>query len=82
MAQRFFQLTNPLAPIAWIKLVMFPGRKLISDWLCAVVVPGLLALGYAAVIAWKLATNEPPETPQPHGLRLAGVTLLSKGVSA
>ena len=61
MAQTFFQATNTLALLAWIALVLFPGKKLISGWLCAVVVPGLLALGYAAVIAWKLATNGPPE---------------------
>jgi hypothetical protein len=28
--------------------------------LCAVVVPGLLALSYAGVIGWKLASNGPP----------------------
>jgi len=61
MAQTFFQATNTLALLAWIALVVFPGKKLVSGWLCAVVVPGLLALGYAAVIAWKLATNGPPE---------------------
>jgi hypothetical protein len=60
MAQGFFQLTNTLALIAWIALVLFPGKKIISGWLCAVVVPGLLALGYAAVIAWKFLTNGPP----------------------
>jgi hypothetical protein len=61
MAQTFFQTTNTLALLAWIALVLFPGKKLVSGWLCAVVVPALLALGYAAVIAWKLATNGPPE---------------------
>ena len=61
MAQVFFQLTNTLALIAWIALVLFPGKKLISGWLCAVVVPGLLALGYAGVILWKLAANGLPE---------------------
>jgi len=61
MAQTFFQITNTLALLAWVALVLFPGKRLISGWLCAVVVPGLLALGYAAVIAWKLATNGPPE---------------------
>ncbi len=61
MAQTFFQTTNTLALLAWIALVLFPGKKLVSGWLCAVVVPGLLALGYAAVIAWMLATNGPPE---------------------
>jgi len=60
MAQGVFQLTNTLALIAWIALVLFPGKKLVSGWLCAVVVPGLLALGYAVVIAWKFLTNGPP----------------------
>ena len=61
MAQVFFQATNTLALLAWIALVVFPGKKVISGWLCAVIVPGLLALGYAAVIVWKLATNGLPE---------------------
>jgi len=60
MAQGFFQLTNTLALIAWIALVLFPEKKPISGWLCAVVVPGLLAVGYAVVIAWKFLTNGPP----------------------
>ena len=61
MAQVFFQATNTLALLAWIALVIFPGKKLVSGWLCAVIVPGLLALGYAGVIIWKFATNGPPE---------------------
>jgi hypothetical protein len=60
MAQGFFQVTNTLALIAWIALVLFPGRKLVSGWLCAVVVPGLLAVAYAGVIGWKFASNGPP----------------------
>jgi hypothetical protein len=60
MAETFFQSTNTLALAAWIALVLFPGKKLVSGVLCAVVVPGLLALAYAAVIAWKLASNGLP----------------------
>jgi hypothetical protein len=60
MAETFFQATNTLALVAWIALVLFPGKKLVSGVLCAVVVPGLLALAYAAVIGWKLASNGPP----------------------
>ena len=60
MAETFFQFTNTLALAAWIALVLFPGRKLVSGVLCAVVVPGLLALAYATVIAWKLASNGLP----------------------
>jgi len=60
MAETLFQLTNTVALVAWIALVLFPGRKLVSGVLCAVVVPGMLALAYAAVIVWKLASNGPP----------------------
>jgi hypothetical protein len=60
MAETLFQVTNSVALIAWIALVAFPGNRLVSGVLCAVVVPGLLALAYASVIVWKLATNGPP----------------------
>ena len=60
MAQTFFQATNTIALLAWIALVVFPGRKLVSGLLCAVVVPGLLAVAYACVIGWKLAANGLP----------------------
>jgi hypothetical protein len=60
MAETFFQFANTLALAAWIALVLFPGKKLVSGVLCAVVVPGFLALAYAAVIAWKLASNGLP----------------------
>ncbi|MCE9629813.1 MAG: DUF4281 domain-containing protein [Planctomycetia bacterium] len=60
MPEKFFQVTNTLALLAWIALVLLPGKRLVSGMLCAVVVPGLLALAYAGVIGWKLATNGPP----------------------
>jgi hypothetical protein len=59
-AEKFFQATNILALLAWIALVLCPGRKLVSGMLCALIVPGVLALAYACVIGWKLATNGPP----------------------
>lgn len=60
MAETFFRLTNLLALAAWIPLVLFPGVRLISGVVCGLLVPGLLALAYAAVIGWKLTTNGPP----------------------
>ena len=60
MAEQFFQATNTLALAAWIALVLFPGRKLVSGVLCGVAVPAVLALGYAVVIGWKLASDGPP----------------------
>ena len=58
--EQFFQVTNTLALVAWIALVIVPGWRLVSGVLCAVVVPAVLALGYAAVIGWKLASDGPP----------------------
>jgi hypothetical protein len=60
MAHVFFQVTNTIALLAWVALVVFPAKRIVSGWLCAVIVPGLLALAYAGVIVWKLATNGPP----------------------
>jgi hypothetical protein len=59
-AEQFFQATNTIALLAWIVLVAFPGRKFVSGFLCALLVPGLLALCYAGVIGWKLFANGPP----------------------
>ena len=59
-AETFFQATNTLALVAWIALVLFPGRKPVSGALCALIVPGVLALAYACVIGWKLAANGLP----------------------
>jgi len=64
MPDRFYQATNTLALLAWIALVLFPGRRVVSGVICALVVPGLLAAAYAAVIVWKLATDGlPTEDP-------------------
>jgi hypothetical protein len=60
MAHIFFQATNTLALVAWIALVLFPGRRVVSGLACAVVVPAALALAYAAVIGWKFATLGAP----------------------
>lgn len=60
MADTFFSVTNTIALLAWIALVLFPSRRLVSHVLCGIVVPALLACGYAAVIGWKLAANGPP----------------------
>lgn len=60
MADTFFSATNTIALLAWIALVLFPSRRLVSHVLCGIVVPALLACGYAAVIGWKLAAGGPP----------------------
>lgn len=61
MSQAFFQVTNTVALLAWIALLLFPARRIVSGVACAIVVPGLLAACYFAVIAWKLAENGLPK---------------------
>jgi hypothetical protein len=58
--ETFFQITNTVALAAWIALVLFPGRRWVSHLLCGILVPSLLAAGYAAVIGWKLSQDGPP----------------------
>ena len=60
MPQTFFQVTNTIALLAWIALILAPGKRAIASILCATVVPGLLACGYAGVIGWQLASGGPP----------------------
>ena len=59
-AEQFFQVTNTIALAAWIALVLLPRWRLVSGLLCAVLVPGLLAVAYAAVIGWKLSSDGLP----------------------
>ncbi len=60
MAEPFFQYTNIVALMAWLVLLAFPGRPLVSGLVCGIIVPALLATGYAAVIGWKLLEQGPP----------------------
>jgi len=62
MADTYFRITNTVAALAWIALLIFPGRRWVSGWLCATLVPGALAASYAAVIGWRLwAGNDLPD---------------------
>ncbi|MFM7521513.1 MAG: ABA4-like family protein [Planctomycetota bacterium] len=60
MAETYFRVTNTVALLAWILLLVQPGQRWVSRRLCATVMPGLLAVTYATVIGWKLATGGPP----------------------
>ena len=73
MSQLFFQITNTVALLAWIALLLFPARRVVSGIACAIVVPGLLAGCYAAVIAWKLAENG---LPKENLMEIAGLRIL------
>lgn len=60
MPQLFFQASNTLALLAWIGLLLFPGRRLVTMVICGTLVPGLLAAAYTALIVWKFASGGPP----------------------
>lgn len=73
MAEQFFRITNTVALLGWIALLLLPGNKRISGLLCAVLVPGMLAAVYAAVIVWRLSAGgpSPAELGSIAGLRSA-----------
>jgi len=60
VADLFFRVTNTVALLGWITLVVFPAKRFVSDVLCAVVLPAVLAIAYACVIGWRLASDGPP----------------------
>ena len=61
MAQQLFQLTNTIALLAWIPLILFPKHHFLRDTLCKQLVPGVLAAIYLGIISWKFATIGPPQ---------------------
>lgn len=64
MAEQLFQVTNTVALIAWLPLLLLPGNRFVTDVLCRQLVPAGLALIYVAVISWKLvAGDSPPGDP-------------------
>ena len=59
MAQTFFQVTNTVALMAWIALLLAPGWRVVSGLACAILVPAVLACGYAVVLGWQIAAGGP-----------------------
>jgi len=60
MAEQLFQITNTIALLAWIPLIIFPGQIFIRDTLCKRLIPGMLAIIYLATIAWRFTILGPP----------------------
>ena len=61
MAQQLFQLTNTIALLAWIPLIVFPRQTFVRDTLCKQLIPAVLAAIYLGIISWKFATIGPPQ---------------------
>ncbi|MCS5616868.1 MAG: ABA4-like family protein, partial [Pirellulales bacterium] len=60
MAEQLFQITNTVALLAWLPLLVLPGNRFVTGTLCRRLVPAGLAVCYVAVIGWKLAAGGPP----------------------
>lgn len=52
-----FSLANPLALLAWLALIIFPRRKLVTDIVIGVAVPALFASVYVAILVAKWGTS-------------------------
>ena len=59
MAEQLFQISNTVALIAWLPLILMPSNRFITDKLCRQFVPAGLALIYVGVIAAKMLAGEP-----------------------
>jgi hypothetical protein len=54
---QIFSIANPLALLAWITLIVFPRRKMVTDVVIGIAVPALFAAAYAAILAAKWGTS-------------------------
>lgn len=54
MAEQLFQVTNVIALVAWLPLLLMPSNRFVTDRLCRQFVPAGLALFYVGVIASKI----------------------------
>lgn len=49
--ETLFSLASAIAGVGWLALIVLPGRAWVRERLCALVIPGMLALGYAVLLA-------------------------------
>lgn len=53
-----FAISNPVAMLGWLGLALFPGRKIVVDGISGVMIPALLAIAYAGLVAAFFADAE------------------------
>jgi hypothetical protein len=53
-----FAIANSVAMLGWLGLVLFPGRRIVVDGISGVVIPALLAVAYAGLVAAFFADAE------------------------
>jgi hypothetical protein len=51
---QIFSIVNMVALIGWLALAVMPGRRVITDVVCRLAVPGLFAAIYIAIVAANL----------------------------
>jgi hypothetical protein len=77
-AQQMFTLTNTIALVAWVGLVLFPGWRIVSSTLCAVIVPGFLAALYVGIIGWRMSAGLGPRIEMRDMATITGLQNLFK----
>ncbi len=70
--ETLFSLASAIAMVGWLALVFLPGRAWVRERFTALVIPGLLALGYLVLLALHMPGAEGSFDS------LAGVALLFK----
>ena len=58
-----FQIANLVAIGGWLALLLSPFAPVGTDRIAGLLVPGALAVGYVATIAWFWGASEPAGTP-------------------
>ena len=53
-----FIIANVLVLVGWLGLAVFPGRRVVTDGIAGLLIPGLLAVAYAGLIGVYFAGAE------------------------
>jgi hypothetical protein len=56
--EAFFSVTSTLALLAWVLLILLPGRSWVTRWAAGTIVPASLAVVYVALIATNWGASE------------------------
>ncbi len=57
-AEQIFSMANTLALLSWLALVFLPRARWVTTWVTSLVVPGLLAIAYVALIGTQWSGSQ------------------------
>ena len=52
--ETLFSIASTIAAVGWVTLAVLPGRRWVTERLCVWIIPGLLGLAYAILLASHL----------------------------